>query len=397
MPKRPLAQMLIIGGIAVVIGIPIALVIPWFPADGSIQSANVRTLYDVLLIVSVPIFVLVETVVLYSVWKFRMKPGEEEKDGPPIHGNTRLEMVWTAIPAIILVSLSTYAYTVLHTNEKSRAGEMVVNVTERQFAFEFSYPQSGGKQIISAELYLPKGQPAVFHIRSLDVIHSFFVPQFSEKLDAVPGITTTLRVTPTRLGTYPAECTELCGAGHSLMRATVKVVTPTAFKTWLSQQKPNGPPPVGTPPPSAVQPGIPGATSGSSASSGSNASTGSASTGSASTGSASTGSSTASAAAGKTVFTGSAGCGSCHTLAAAGTSGTVGPNLTQRLKSDCATPASIKIRGKTLSQCIHTAIIKPYAYLPSGFQAHIMPATFASTLGPTQIQALVAYLASVTK
>ncbi|MGH2866187.1 MAG: cytochrome c oxidase subunit II [Solirubrobacteraceae bacterium] len=389
MPKRPLAQMLIIGAIAVVIGIPVALVIPWFPSDGSVQSSNVRTLYDVLLIVSVPIFVLVETVVIYSVFKFRMKPGEEEKDGPPIHGNTRLEVVWTAFPAIILVSLSTYAYTVLHSNEKSRSGEMVVNVTERQFGFEFSYPQSGGKQIISSELYLPKGEPVLFHIRSLDVIHSFFVPQFSEKLDAVPGITTNLRVTPTRLGTYPAECTELCGAGHSLMRATVKVVSPTTFKTWMSGQKTNGPPPVGTPPAAANQPGVPGG-NGSSGSAGSSGSGGSSS-------SASSGSGSASAAAGKTVFTGAGGCGSCHTLAAAGTTGTVGPNLTQRLKSDCALPASIKVRGKTLSQCIQTAITKPYAYLPSGYQAHIMPATFATTLGSAQIQSLVAYLSGVTK
>ncbi len=386
MPKRPLAQMLLIGAIAVVIGVPVALLVPWFPADGSIQSANVRTLYDVLLIVSVPIFVLVETVVLYSVFKFRMKPGEEEKDGPPIHGNTRLEVVWTAFPAILLVSLCTYAYTVLHSNEKSRQGEMVVNVTERQFAFEFSYPQSGGKQVVSPELYLPKGEPAVFHIRSLDVIHSFFVPEFSEKLDAVPGITTTLRVTATRLGTYPAECTELCGAGHSLMRATVRVVSPSSFKTWLSQQKANGSPPIGTPPPSAAQPGIPGGSGASGSASSSGSSPG-----------ASSGSGTTSASAGRTVFAGAGGCGSCHALAAAGTTGTVGPNLTQRLKSDCAMPASIKIRGKTLSQCIETAIVKPYAYLPSGYQAHIMPANFATTLGSAQVQALVAYLTSVTK
>ena len=90
------------------------------------------------------------------------------------------------------------------------------------------------------------------------MIHSFFVPDFSEKLDAVPGITTTLRVTPTRIGGYPAECTELCGAGHSLMRATVHVVTPAAFQTWISTQKPNGPPPIGNPPENAVQPGVPG-------------------------------------------------------------------------------------------------------------------------------------------
>jgi cytochrome c oxidase subunit 2 len=260
MRKNPMAQMVAIGVIAIVIGIPVALIIPWFPDNGSVQSGNVRTLYDVLLIVSVPIFVGVETVVLYSVWKFRMKPGEEEKDGPPIHGNTRLEVVWTAVPAVLLVSLATYAYSVLRSNEKTHPGAMVVNVTERQFGFEFSYPQSSGKQVVSPVLYLPKDQNVVFKLRSLDVIHSMFIPEFSEKIDAVPGITTTLRVKPTRLGTYPAECTELCGAGHSLMRSTVRVVSPTAFHSWLSSQKPNGPPPVGTPSPQISQPGVPGST-----------------------------------------------------------------------------------------------------------------------------------------
>jgi cytochrome c oxidase subunit II len=258
--NRPVVQMVVLGAIAIAIGIPVALSIPWFPNNGSVQSGNVRTLYDVLLIVSVPIFVLVETVVLYSVWRFRMKPGEEEKDGPPIHGNTRLEVVWTALPAIVLVSLATYAYSVLRSNEKTHPGAMVVNVTERQFGFEFSYPQSSAKQIVSPVLYLPKGQPVVFKLRSLDVIHSFFVPQFSEKLDAVPGITTTLRVTPTRLGDYAAECTELCGAGHGLMRAPVRVVTPTRFHSWLSSQKPNGPPPIGNPSQQNSQPGVPGST-----------------------------------------------------------------------------------------------------------------------------------------
>src|ERR1700748_3915610 len=156
--------MVVIGVIACAIGIPIALAIPWFPPDASRQAHNVHTLYDVLLIASVPIFVLVETVVLFSVWKFRMKPGEEEKDGPPIHGNTRLEVIWTAIPAILIIGLCTYAYTVLRSNEKSHPGKaLLVNVTERQFAFEFSYPQPGGKQIVSADLYLPKGQPVLFH------------------------------------------------------------------------------------------------------------------------------------------------------------------------------------------------------------------------------------------
>ena len=99
---------------------------------------------------------------------------------------------------------------------------------------------------------------------------------------------------------------------------------------------------------------------------------------------------------GKLVFTGPGGCGSCHTLAAAGTTGTVGPNLTQRLASDCASAASKKVRGQSLEKCIHTAIVKPYAYIPSGYHAGVMPATFSKTLSPTQIQALVAFLSSVT-
>jgi cytochrome c oxidase subunit 2 len=168
------------------------------------------------------------------------------------------------------------------------------------------------------------------------------------------------------------------------MRATVKVVTPAAFHTWLSAQKLNGPPPVGTPPPGVAQPGVPGSASASSPSSSSSGS---------SSGSASSGS----PAAGKALFVGSGGCGSCHTLAAAGTTGTVGPNLTQRLKSDCATAASIKIRGKALNQCIQTAITKPYAYIPTGFHAGVMPPNFSQTLGASQIQDLVSYLASVTK
>jgi cytochrome c oxidase subunit II len=253
-----MVQMAIIGVVAIAILIPVALIIPWFPTDASVQSHNVRTLYDVLLIVSVPIFVLVETVILYSVWKFRMKPGEEEKDGPPIHGNTRLEVVWTALPAVLIVGLCAYAFSVLHSNEKSHPGAMVVNVTERQFGFEFSYPQPSGKQVVSPVLYLPNEQNVVFKLRSLDVIHSMFIPEFSEKIDAVPGITTTLRVRPTRIGTYPAECTELCGAGHGLMRASVRVVTPTRFHSWLSAQKPNGPPPIGNPSAANDQPGVPG-------------------------------------------------------------------------------------------------------------------------------------------
>src|SRR5689334_25382513 len=195
-------QMLAIGVVASILGIAAGILIDWFPLQASTQAPKIAPLWDVLLIASIPVFVGVMVVVLFSVWKFRMRPGEEEMDGPPIHGNTRLEVVWTAVPAILIVSLCTYAYTVLRSNEDSKSNEMTVNVTARQFAFEFSYPTGPGKQVVSPVLYLPEGRPVVFKLRALDVIHSFFVPNFSEKLDAVPGITTTVRVTPTRLGNY---------------------------------------------------------------------------------------------------------------------------------------------------------------------------------------------------
>jgi cytochrome c oxidase subunit 2 len=386
--NRPVLQLVIVVVIGSVILIPLALIVPWFPAKGSVQAGRVHTLYDVLLIATVPIFVLVTSVIGYSIWKFRMRPGEERKDGPPIHGNTRLEVVWTALPAVLILGMVTYAYTVLRANEANKPNAMTVNVTERQFAFEFSYPQAGNK--VSPALYLPLGRPVVFKLRSLDVVHSFFVPEFSEKLDAVPGIVTTLRVTPNRLGRYPAECTELCGAGHSLMRAPVYVVEPAVFQRWLNALSANAPPPIGVPAPRTAQPGVPGSSpnTGTSSSSSSSASSPSSSSSSAATSSAS---------AGKAVFTGTSGCSGCHTLAAAGATGTVGPDLDVRLGTDCATPSSKRIRGATLTQCIHTAVVNPYAYIPSGFTKGVMPPTFGKTLTPTEIQSLVSYLSSVAK
>jgi cytochrome c oxidase subunit 2 len=266
-----------------------------------------------------------------------------------------------------------------------------VNVTERQFAFEFSYPSAPQGDVVSPVLYVPKGQPVVFKLRSLDVIHSFFVPNFSQKLDAVPGITTTLRVTPTRLGTYPVECTELCGAGHAFMRSAVQVVTPSAFQSWLKSQKANGAPPVGTPPPNAALAGEPGAPR-SAPAGGTTEGGGSSSSGSANTSSSSTSSNSGgSAAQGKAIFTGSAGCASCHTLAAAGTTGTVGPNLGTDIVPQ------LKKAGMSLKQYIQESIVKPNAYITPGYQPNIMPQNFSQTLTSSQIQSLVSFIAANTK
>jgi cytochrome c oxidase subunit 2 len=237
--RRSIAWTGVAALIATAIGIVLSYVIHWFPVQASTQAHNTDTLYHVLVIASVPIFVLVVTVILFSVWQFRMKPGQELEDGVPIHGNTRLEVIWTAIPALILLGLVSYSFVVLHDNEKKPAGpEMVVNVTGQQFAWSYSYPSSvtGGAPLNTTQLYVPDNESVYFAIHSKDVIHAFWIPAFRLQIDAVPGITTHYRATPDRLGSYPVVCNLLCGVGHGLMRSAIHVVTPAAFKLWLTHQ-----------------------------------------------------------------------------------------------------------------------------------------------------------------
>ena len=229
-------QMVAIGAIASVLGIALGLLIDWFPVQASGEAKHIDTLWDVLIIASVPVFVLVQTIVLYSVWKFRMRPGEELLDGPPIHGNTRLEVVWTAIPAILLVGLCSYAYIVLHNIEKASAdATMNVRVVGEQFTWTFHYPGEGGKEVVSNELYLPNNTEVKFTVQSKDVIHDFWVPAFREKIDAVPGIDTHYSVETIREGEYAVVCAELCGLGHAAMRQTAHVVPKAEFDSWLNE------------------------------------------------------------------------------------------------------------------------------------------------------------------
>lgn len=239
MSRRAVLGTVIAALLATAIGIVLSYVIHWFPVQASSQAHETDTLYHVLVIASVPIFVLVVTVILFSVWKFRMKPGQELEDGPPIHGNTRLEVIWTAIPALILLGLVSYSFVVLHNNEKKpTTPEIVVEVTGEQFAWSYAYPHSvtGGAPLKTTELYVPNGQSVFFKMRSKDVIHAFWIPAFRLQEDVVPGITTTYRATPDRLGSYPVVCNLLCGVGHSTMRSTIHVVTPGQFHSWLSRQ-----------------------------------------------------------------------------------------------------------------------------------------------------------------
>ncbi|MFI5010148.1 MAG: cytochrome c oxidase subunit II [Solirubrobacterales bacterium] len=242
MPR--LQRSLVLTGLAAVlataIGIVLSYVIHWFPVEASTQARNTDRLYHVLVIASIPIFVLVLSVILYSVWQFRMRPGQELQDGPPIHGNTRLEVFWTALPAVLILGLVSYSFVVLHENEQRPPGkEITVDVTGQQFVWSYEYPPSvtGGAPLKSYSLYLPKGESVYFRLHSKDVIHAFWIPAFRLQQDVVPGIVTHYRATPTRIGSYPVVCNLLCGAGHGLMRSTAHVVSPAQFEAWLKSQK----------------------------------------------------------------------------------------------------------------------------------------------------------------
>jgi cytochrome c oxidase subunit 2 len=349
--------MLGIGVVASIIGIAIALNIHWFPKSADTAAHKIDTLYDVLLICSVPVFVLVMTVAIYSVVKFRAKPGDMS-DGAPIHGNTRLEVVWVTIPFLMVTGLAIYGWVVLHDVEAKQPNERTINVVAQQFTWHFQYAKSGsgdpgpcGKQVTTNQLELANNEPVYFRICSKDVIHSFWVPEFRLKQDAVPGLITHIRLTPNRIGNYTVVCAELCGLGHSTMRVAVHVVPRQRFVSWLSTQA------------KGTQPTTTGGGGGA----------------------------TNTTAAGRQTFT-SNGCNSCHTLSDASATGTVGPNL-NNLKSDAAKYG--KQLKETPQQYVTQSVKDPGAFTVPGFPKGVMPTTFGQSLTPQQLNTLVQYLLSV--
>jgi cytochrome c oxidase subunit II len=349
--KRTVQQMVVVGVIATAIGIAIGLTIHWFPPADSTQADKVDTLWDVLIIATVPVFVLVTVIVCFAVIEFRMRPGEENLDGPPIHGNTRLEVIWTAIPAILIVGLVTYAYVVMRDIEQAPAAgnERVVTVTGQQFTWTFAYNE-GGKKFSTAQLYLPAGKSVKFDVQSKDVIHDFWVPDFRMKIDAVPGITTHYRVTPKNpeaIGDHAIVCAELCGLGHAFMRQTAHILAPAAFDKWVQKM--------------TAKPAAGGGGGGGGGA----------------------------AVDAKQLFTngdadtGATACATCHTLADAGAKGQIGPDLDKVLK------------GKDAA-FIKESILEPDKEIAPGFQAGVMPPNFGDTLSAQQVDALVKYLSEVT-
>jgi cytochrome c oxidase subunit II len=233
MPRRDAVRLLLLGTVLSLIGVALSLAIDWFPAQAAESANDIDVLYDVLLAVSVPIFVLVMTIAIYSVVRWRARPGQRG-DGAPVHGNTKLEVIWVTIPFIIVTALAIYAWVVLDQVEERQDGEMVVDVTGLQFSWQFAYPE---QRVRSNELVVPIGQPLRFDITANDVIHSFWVPEFRLKQDAVPRLETQIRLTPNRTGRWQVVCAELCGIGHATMRVPVRVVQRAEFDRWVADRR----------------------------------------------------------------------------------------------------------------------------------------------------------------
>lgn len=331
MRRGSIVRITVYGVIAGILASVVALLVPWLPTSASEEMDRIEFVFWFTTAICVGVFAVVAAAIAYSVLKFRVQP-DDDTDGPPIHGHTGLEIVWTAIPAILVTAISIVSAVVLARNDDPGPDPIRIAVTAQQFAWKFEYP--GEQKVVSGELVLPVGEAVKLTLHSLDVIHSFWVPEFGQKSDAVPGIETTLVLTPTRLGEYSLVCTELCGLGHATMRAPVRVVERPEYDKYLADEASGG-----------------GADESS----------------------------------GEAVFA-SAGCGGCHAFAPAGSDAQVGPDLN-----------AVETGGRPLDEFLLEGIVDPNADIAEGYQPDVMPNTYGKSLTEQQLDALVQYLAEGQK
>jgi cytochrome c oxidase subunit 2 len=234
MRRGSIVALLGIGVIAGGVATAVALVPTWLPPDASREAGRIDFVFWFVIAICIGIFAIVVAVLVYAVIRFRAQEDDHE-DGPPIHGHTGLEIGWTAIPFVLVTAIAIVSAIVLSRNDAEAGNTLHINVTAQQYAWTFAYPDASNAT--SPVLRLPKGRSIELDMRSLDVIHAFFVPEFRTNEDLVPGLVTNVHITPTRVGTFPLICNELCGLGHSLMRTQAIVMKPSAIDAWLKQQK----------------------------------------------------------------------------------------------------------------------------------------------------------------
>jgi cytochrome c oxidase subunit 2 len=247
----PLIRVLLVALLLAAAATALAIFIPWLPDQASKEGERIDFVFWFVTSICIGIFSIVASLSVYSLVKFRAKP-DDDSDGPPVHGHTGLEIAWTAIPLVLVLAMIVVSSVALAQNDRDPKGSMRVEILGQQFAWLVAYPPPGAPQNVegfvcvkpdrsgmekrckvSSNLVLPLGRSARIHLASRDVIHSFWVPEFRQKQDAVPGLDTQITVTPTRTGNFPFICTELCGVGHALMRSRAIVMQPDKFNAWV--------------------------------------------------------------------------------------------------------------------------------------------------------------------
>ena len=217
----------------------------FFPKAGTtVQGQEIRDLYDIVFGVAVVIFLLVEGLIVWTVVRYRRRPGQEDLP-PQTHGNNLLEIVWTLIPTLIVLVLFVLSWRTLNDVDKANAAtsDVQVRALAARYQWTFEYLTSDGQQVafkqLAPELVVPAGETVHLDLRSSDVIHAFYVPQFLFKRDVIPGKDNSFdfKVDPQFAGqTFRGQCAELCGTYHWTMQFTVKALAPADFQTWLQQQ-----------------------------------------------------------------------------------------------------------------------------------------------------------------
>ncbi len=236
---RHLLRATIIWLVATVVGIAVVVLVGpqlagWgtLPPVASNRASDVDQVLAIFTILSVPVFMGVVVFGAYAAFNFRSQ-GRPDRDGPGIRGHMPLQVTWVIVSVIltsVLFGYGVYFYNQIQT--ASAADVLVVKVNGEQWLWNYSYPQYGDNAV-STTLVLPVNRPVRFDITSTDVQHSFWIPAFAVKQDAVPGQTTHISATPTQIGTYEVRCAELCGVYHSYMETPLEVVTPDFFSSWI--------------------------------------------------------------------------------------------------------------------------------------------------------------------
>jgi cytochrome c oxidase subunit 2 len=201
------------------------------PVEASAQSVPIDWLFNLEIKLIAFFFALIMVPLLYSLFVFRRKDGDDS-DAEHIEGNTALEITWTAIPLVIVIALGIIGADNLRQVRAVDPQAMGVNVVAFQWGWRFEYPEG----FTSNKLYLPANKQVLLKMQSLDVIHSFWVPEFRIKQDVVPGRIEEYRITPIRIGEYKVRCAEICGTSHAYMESPVVVVSQANYDTWLAEQ-----------------------------------------------------------------------------------------------------------------------------------------------------------------